>query len=488
MSWQACLLLALNVINAADGVRLLSPSPDKDCEELPQPPHYDYAKYVSKDYTANYFTSVAAFASMLPFGNYTSLVPFLQKLHAGEEVHVAVLGGSEPAGGSCQQDGPSGLISGKACSWPARLVHWLRIAFPQSKVALHNFAQGGTTTSVILAGLALVLKSLEKAPDVILLDTLTNDCTEATTWPSARFSKQSGLSAGDIVSSSYEALLLHLHEMLPSSVVFSFIAGCKYCIPAREHQRKIADHYQVPGIDWAELSASNPSANLWDTPRGQETSSHPTWRTHQQIADTIAMTLINVWHKGCRYRTRLASGMRYPPTTVWPTTKLNLFPACSMPLSSFQTIHIKNSSQGVPSMKGDWRLYEDRPGKPGWIAEVPGSIIDFPLRFGQSPRFAVTWLRSYEGLGKARLSMNGHNKFVLDGIWPHNYLDHVSQSYSMWFQADTSNDQSGDEGNPEGVCNGFDIGPNSNHTLSVEILDAPDRPAHKMKLISVLSC
>jgi hypothetical protein len=46
--------------------------------------------------------------------------------------------------------------------------------------------------------------------------------------------------------------------------------------------------------------------------------------------------------------------------------------------------------------KGDWRLFEDREGKPGWISTVFGSTITFPVTFGPNPRLMITYLRSYE--------------------------------------------------------------------------------------------
>lgn len=42
-------------------------------------------------------------------------------------------------------------------------------------------------------------------------------------------------------------------------------------------------------------------------------------------------------------------------------------------------------------------LYEDRPGKPGWISTGPaGSTIDFEVRFGARPLLAVSYLSSWD--------------------------------------------------------------------------------------------
>lgn len=64
------------------------------------------------------------------------------------------------------------------------------------------------------------------------------------------------------------------------------------------------------------------------------------------------------------------------------------------------------SVQAVTST-GGWRLYEDRPGKPGWISEGPlNSTLTFPLRFGAVPTVTFAFLQGYDAsLGTVQLRM-----------------------------------------------------------------------------------
>ena len=57
----------------------------------------------------------------------------------------------------------------------------------------------------------------------------------------------------------------------------------------------------------------------------------------------------------------------------------------------------------------NWKLREDRKGKPGWITNSAESSIAFPMQFGAHPRLVVSYLKSYKGLGKVRMTLN--NRF-----------------------------------------------------------------------------
>ena len=99
------------------------------------------------------------------------------------------------------------------------------------------------------------------------------------------------------------------------------------------------------------------------------------------------------------------------------------------PISIFEAgewIHGNHSSNKneVNVVKGDWKLYEDRVGKPGWISEKKGSVLEMRLKFGKEPHMIIGFLQSYEGLGRAILSFPGSEKkksMKLEGI--HQALD-----------------------------------------------------------------
>ena len=74
--------------------------------------------------------------------------------------------------------------------------------------------------------------------------------------------------------------------------------------------------------------------------------------------------------------------------------------------------------RGVRIVSGDWRLLEDRPGKPGWVTTVAGAAIEFELTFGQSPRVVVVYEVGYEGFGDATISLVQPTAAYLRGFLP----------------------------------------------------------------------
>ena len=58
--------------------------------------------------------------------------------------------------------------------------------------------------------------------------------------------------------------------------------------------------------------------------------------------------------------------------------------------------------------RGNWTLYADRPGKPGFIFTGPhGSQLTFWLRFGAQPRLVLLYDRSYRGFADAVVQLDG---------------------------------------------------------------------------------
>merc|ERR1711897_18277 len=90
-------------------------------------------------------------------------------------------------------------------------------------------------------------------------------------------------------------------------------------------------------------------------------------------------------------------------------------------------------------MGGDWALYEDKKDRPGWIATKEKSVIRFPVRLGAAAIISVTYLRSYEGVGRAEgvievVGRNGQKAShpqPMEGLWERNYsLPHTQLFYA----------------------------------------------------------
>ena len=63
-----------------------------------------------------------------------------------------------------------------------------------------------------------------------------------------------------------------------------------------------------------------------------------------------------------------------------------------------------------------WRWSNEGRGKPGWVTTQVGATMTFNLTFGKHPSFVLSYLRSYEGLGSAEVSLNGQSH-SLDPTW-----------------------------------------------------------------------
>ena len=73
-----------------------------------------------------------------------------------------------------------------------------------------------------------------------------------------------------------------------------------------------------------------------------------------------------------------------------------------------------------------WACYEDRPGKPGLIANAMGANIEFRMRVTSAPTggdIVIGFLRSYANMGRVRIGIDGHfiesdrTTNTLDGLW-----------------------------------------------------------------------
>ncbi len=191
---------------------------------------------------------------------------------------------------------------------------------------------------------------------------------------------------------------------------------------------------------------------------------------HQLLADTIAYSLFREdAPEACLTQVSLA-----------PDTAFKELALCKKPATFYSALEANTTHEGIQTT-GDWRLYADREHKPGWIATQPMSNITFKVKFGSHPRIAVTYLRSYEKIGNATMTLNSRT-FTLKGNWDDPNA-HVSQSHTAVFQAfhDAFQDDLGDNG-----LIGFNVKPNSAHEVKFRFI--PTGPDTKFKIIGVETC
>ena len=193
---------------------------------------------------------------------------------------------------------------------------------------------------------------------------------------------------------------------------------------------------------------------------------------HQYLADAVAHALLSLLRQGCspeqlprailenkvlKQQRRGAPRLRAP---FHPSEALERYRACQAPLALWSALdhpegvftpaaQRRAGTLGAPAPSramrteagGDaagegWRLFEDRAGRPGWIATQVGATIVFPVRFGQEPLLTVTYLRSYEKVGAVSLQLvsaaprqNASRVRQLDAMWK---TRHSLQQSAVW--------------------------------------------------------
>lgn len=368
-------------------------------EPTDSPPYYSHcamerAAYPSVNWyemfnATTYPLSVADFKRITSTARYGKLQPLLRNLAQGRRISVLVLGGSMTCGINCGQ----GKLIFKECAWPARFAKWLQEKFPRASVEMHNAARPGTPLRPQLAMMGVLMQEL-KHVDLILVDTLIND----------------RVSTKNEVSNYLEQLVRSVHEASPRTIVMSVLGhSFQDTWEAKRGHLQVMDHYGLPRFDFASLVEKNRVDMLW--PGGEH---HPHWTAHQLIADGLA----NI------FGTALADPHvgepldRALPAPIWAANgDPQHWETCMKPL----TVYTATAPKLQPvRLKGKWTLFEDRPGKPGWIAEGYGSQIRFRVKFSGAPKLMVSYLRSYENLAMANMTLGSgvdrHALPNLDGI------------------------------------------------------------------------
>jgi len=397
--------------------------------------------------------------------HFDALVALSQRLAEGKAARIVTLGGSVPFGNNCVR--PDGAHH-QSCSWPNRLVIALRAAYPAALITHDNYAGGGNGVIHILSTLGIVLR---ERPDLVLLDSLVNDV-----WRSGSADTAQAL----------EELIRATVTLLPSVALLVVEAAPPVMgDEVARAKRRVLQHYHVATLDW--VAAATRSPTLWQPgPIAGTTATdvnHPNWQTHQQIADTVLALWGRASRRACLHAqadtTDRISRLWPLPSPLVSSEGPARFAVCLRPLSVYSSHDTGERGSRLPAFAHGWRRYADRPGKPGWIGDQPGSRIGFEIRLGIAPRFSVTFLRSYEHIGRVELALPAANfRVEVDALWG----ERKSQNDVLWF------------GTTEGHMNENThyvpmLLPNSTHILEARLLDTPGRDGgNKFKILQVVSC
>eukprot|EP00746_Dinoflagellata_sp_MGD_P158732 gnl/MRDRNA2_/MRDRNA2_86545_c0_seq2.p1 gnl/MRDRNA2_/MRDRNA2_86545_c0~~gnl/MRDRNA2_/MRDRNA2_86545_c0_seq2.p1 ORF type:complete len:562 (+),score=85.52 gnl/MRDRNA2_/MRDRNA2_86545_c0_seq2:114-1799(+) len=347
----------------------------------------------------------------------------VDKLLKKQGLTVLVMGGSVTAGMRC--DNP----------WPTKLQHLIQEAFPDhGRVQIINKAVPATTASYALP---MIDQWLTEHPhvDIIITEYEFNermnnpDCFGNFDCDNRERTMQ--------MHSTYDEML-SIVMASPSKPAFIFLdVNDWYQHPQESLQENItksihytiAKKFAVPIIWYPDAVRASGELQLdmsgdhtdWTSPG--EPGDHPKcFPGHCVMAsvvfNTIYEEIVQVSHLGVQGSDFFSGDLKKDDSDQIRCYTNPTFKAS--PEDGENAFH----AQPVP---GSWSFYEDRPGKPGWIAE-PGAqeeivFQSIPVELGT---IEIEFLRSYEGLGTTLCKVTAQDHQVLDACETQTILTRTS--------------------------------------------------------------
>ena len=373
-------------------------------------------------------------------------------------VNVYVIGSSMTAGVSCKS--PCGA-SGRECAWPAQLQASLaEMCSPRFDNMTTGGCQGFKFYNTANHGLSSGYVStfgvdsyhdygnLSETSDIVIVDLAVND----------------GIASGidDKSLQRYTEALVRLLWGLPSSPAIIYIStftgeqayyrSCRGCsvpkanaklrsslgvqgdgpcagLGAQDAYHLVTSYYGVPLISFRDVATSVDGSCLESIGGG---FSHPPWRVHQLVADTVVHFFVTTMAHTHELSTRSLVKYVLPPS-IFPFDDLMGTTLCTVrmarsnvletrpvlsrlsPKSSVLSQGLVNGTNVRVLNSRSWNCHDDRvstqnrtaEGRPGWISEVPGSSIDVEFETSDAGAVGLSYLKSYEGVCGAKITIDG---------------------------------------------------------------------------------
>eukprot|EP00928_Gymnodinium_smaydae_P011050 TRINITY_DN14130_c0_g1_i1.p1 TRINITY_DN14130_c0_g1~~TRINITY_DN14130_c0_g1_i1.p1 ORF type:complete len:623 (-),score=66.71 TRINITY_DN14130_c0_g1_i1:3-1871(-) len=425
-------------------------------------PRYSHDPFDSKDQTlkeqwasfhSNYALTADVESAGWVSGNSYRMKRLAKKLETNRTIRIMSFGSSFTRGHGCME---TTYQSELECAWPTRLEQWWRKAFPDSDMVLSNRAEHGANPATVLSGIGAVVAAMDEHPDLVIVDYLVSDITDNAV--------------------EFESLIRSLRTLLPETQMLIFNDACETCIERAPLRRRIAEHYEIPMVDYAAMVAHERSTRppgfsqerLWPSSTSvppmeatgtftqmkaawkdfeptvyvfgmtAEPINHPPWPVHQYVADAIGNAILRMLADVCGNKELKRDEDLAQKKPVNSQEDLDKLPVCLHPLTYFSAAEeicstpARNTSYPfLMNAKGGWELKEDVKDRPGWIATKAGATISFPVRFGMHPTLTITYLRSYAGVGNAEATLVHSNT----GLQAAGALKHVLSTHSKFANA-----------------------------------------------------
>jgi len=370
-------------------------------------------------------------------------------LESGEDISITALGGSMMAGVDCSD----GHLKGKSCSYSARFARALAEKYScvgknSSCVKYVNRASGGTTTAGSLPQLPILLDSAASSQLLVIIDFSVNDRFEVQDWTGAADSRK-GVIDEEHVFAATEVLIRWVFKTHPQAALVMVEAYCERNSHSRKAHERAALVYGIPFVSYSSLLASGCNAAACGG-RPCFRTPHPSFQVHEWIKHGLVMWWdVFVWRLTCPARSSALQpptssssssymempesssymGMLvgYPETPVAVPALAELYHVCEKPLSVYDAREAfagggSGTGTGLRpvAVQGYWLLGADRgrSDKVAWTTSIDGSVLEFELSFGQSPRISIVHTKGYDetfGNAKVTIASGSPGTLILNG-------------------------------------------------------------------------
>lgn len=359
-------------------------------------------------------------------------------------------------------------------------------------MTFHNRAQGGTTTAGALPQLSqFISKGGMEVPDLVIIDFGVNDRFEEQDWANqATLDESSGneSNAGSKVFTATEALLRYILKSHPTTAVAFVDAFCEERTSfSKLAHKKAALLLGVPYITYSRLTRHGCNSKACGGKVCFRTP-HPSYTVHEFVKVGLSQWWeAFAWRLKCREpkRNRHRAGSQsfmFSQPPMAPDDLVQRYRVCEHALSTFDACAMHQESDTRSTVRG-WPLALDngRDDRAAWMASEDGSIVEFDLNFGQSPRIALVYTKGYDGtFGNAEFFMSGSTMtYILDGCCNH---EKVTQGELVVMNVGQRPKKAAKRDTRE---YGFGIEPYSNATLSIKFVHSK---SSKFSVSFVSSC
>lgn len=371
----------------------------------------------------------------------------------------------------CHHFEPKSFQFDGRCGWVDSFTKVINNFFPKVKIV--NLVWPGTTSAFIT-----ILHDVKSgifssnynftSRDIVIIDYSVNDCKELSgELPLIEFGME-GL-IRHVMQSQANVFILENIPLGPYNQSVNQFAPMPY--NGSDYStiyRKLAAYYNIPIISYREVvwdtymivNQSYLFAHLkWDIERMiYSNREHPTWFSHLFYADLLSismMTVLNICNMDSNafiYHNRTHYKLPKPLSHHSIQGGCNINSIVPIYVNAFDEYHSKfrhqreNISNYQPYFKSisklndhdveafktipyshNWFLYEDVPGKPGYITNSSYAIIHFPISIpigftnGETDRskliIKITFLRTYQNTGFVEVFLSGHSIGIIDSAW-----------------------------------------------------------------------